>query len=1145
MAHKRVACKFTYREVFLALSATVAALFLHNASAYAQSLPLSFERLSLDNGLSQTTVLCLAQDKNGFIWLGTEDGLNRYDGYSFKVFKHNPKQSGSLSNSLVRALHCGQDGTLWIGTLGGGLNRFNPQTQTFTRFLHDANTLNSLSSNAVTCLLQDTSGNLWIGTSDGGLNRFNPQTQTFTRFLHDANTLNSLSSNAVTCLFQDTSGNLWIGTSDGGLNRFNPQTQTFTRFLHDANTLNSLSSNAVTCLLQDTSGNLWIGTSGGGLNRFNPQTQTFTHFLSDPSNAESLSDNDVFSLCGGAANELWVGTIGGGLNRFNLQTQAFTRYVRTTSATSLSSNAVIALMRDAAGAVWIGTDNGVNRLDLGKEKFDKFTAFGAVASLNIQSIYEDTRGVLWLGTDGNGLFSLDRKNRTFKNYISKPDGVSLQDNRIFSIYEDRAGVLWIGAFGGLLHQLDRSSGKFKTYSLKQAFALGATLENNAVSAIYEDRSGTLWIATEGSGLFSLDAARRQVRSFSVIANDTTSISSNVVQCIIEDRAGAIWIGTAQGICRYDATTDKFARYFSSIIAGSGLPNNDVLSLYGDASGNLWIGTLGGGLSRFTPQTGTVVTFSEADGLINDVVYGILEDARGNLWCSTNRGLSKFNPHTKSFRNYDMRDGLQGNQFNQGAFFKSPSGELFFGGVSGLNSFFPEKVQDNSFEPPVSIVDFKIFDRPVDDARLDSVIQLSYAQNFFSFEFVGLNFRFPEKNRYAYKLDGFDNDWVDCGTRRYAAYTNLNPGEYVFRVKASNNDGIWNERGATVRLIITPPFWQTAWFRVFAVVGTIGVSVFLYRKRISDIELRNQRLESEVAQRTAELKQKTQLVEVQRDELKHALDELKHTQAQLVQSEKMASLGQLTAGIAHEINNPINFVSASIKPLRRNISSVLSITQKYDDLLSASELAHVAEEIRRYKNDLEFEVVVEELQTILRNIENGAKRTTEIVRSLRNFSRLDEDVLKCMNIHDGIDSTLELLTNQLKNRVEVVKNYGDVPEVECYPGQLNQVFMNVLANAAQAIEGNGSIFITTARVQDTVRLSFKDTGKGISPDVKMKIFDPFFTTKKIGEGTGLGLSITFGIIKKHHGTVEARSEGVDKGAEFIITLPIAQPMKTAD
>ncbi len=1048
MVYKRVACKFTYLRVFPVLSATIAALFLHSTLAYAQSLPLSFERLSLDDGLSQNTVLCLAQDKNGFMWFGTEDGLNRYDGYSFKVFKHNPKQPNSLSNSLIRALHCGQDGTLWIGTLGGGLNQFNPKTQTFTRFLHDANHNNSLSSNAVTCLLQDASGNLWIGTSDGGLNQFNPK------------------------------------------------------------------------------------------------TQTFTHFLSDPNNAESLSDNDVFSLCGGAANDLWVGTIGGGLNRFSLHTKTFTRYVRTTSTTSLSSNAVIALMRDAAGAVWVGTDNGVCRLDLEKEKFEKYTAFGRIASLNIQSIYEDTRGVLWLGTDGNGLFSLDRKNRTFKNYISKPDGISLQDNRIFSIYEDRMGVLWIGAFGGLLHEFDRTSGKFKTYSLKQAFAL-ATLENNAVSAIYEDRSGTLWIATEGSGLFSLDAARQQVRSFSVIANDTTSISSNVVQCIIADRAGAIWIGTAQGICRYDTTTGKFARYFSNAIASSGLLNNDVLSLYADALGNLWIGTLGGGLSRFTPQTGAVVTFSEADGLINDVVYGILEDARGHLWCSTNRGLSNFNPQTKSFRNYDMRDGLQGNQFNQGAFFKSPSGELFFGGVSGLNSFFPEKVQDNPFEPPVSIVDFKIFDKPVDDARLDSVVQLSYAQNFFSFEFVGLNFRFPEKNRYAYQLEGFDNDWVDCGTRRYAAYTNLNPGEYVFRVKASNNDGVWNESGAAVRLIITPPFWQTAWFRMFAVVGTIGTGVFLYRKRISDIELRNQRLESEVAQRTAELKQKNRLVEIQRDELKHALDELKYAQTQLVQSEKMASLGQLTAGIAHEINNPINFVSASVKPLRRNILSILSITQKYDELLSAAELAQIAAEIQRYKTDLEFDVVVEELQTILRNIENGAKRTTDIVRSLRNFSRLDEDVLKCMNIHDGIDSTLDLLTNQLKNRIEVIKNYGDLPEVECYPGQINQVFMNVLANAAQAIEGNGSIFITTARVQDTVKLSFKDTGKGISPEVKTKIFDPFFTTKKIGEGTGLGLSITFGIIKKHHGTVEAHSEGVNRGAEFIITLPIVQPMKTTD
>ncbi len=844
----------------LTLLAIVIAITLPT-SLRSQGDDILFDRISLEEGLSQSIVQLIIQDSKGFMWFGTEDGLNKYDGYTFTVYKHHPRDPNSLSHNSVSAVREDRSGVLWIGTPTEGLNKFDRDKETFVHFRNDPRDPASLSDNAITSIYEDRSGTLWIGTNTGGLNRLVPSgvadaPPTFTRYQNIPGDLNSLSSNSISVIYEDRSGVLWIGTNGGGLNKLVPSKTeegppTFARYQNIPGDLNSLSSNSVSVVYEDRSGVLWIGTNGGGLNRLVPSdgesSPSFVHFLNDPSDPNSLSHDAVMSIFEDESAVLWIGTNGGGLNKLvpgeaEGSPPTFFHYLNDpTNPMSLSDNGVYSIYQDRSGVIWIGTyGGGINRFITRKKQFAHYRRDPSDPnSLNnniVWSVYEDRSGVLWIGTHGGGLTRFDRRNNTFTHYLNDPnDPQSLSHNIVRTILEDRYGDLWIGTWGGGVNKFDRTTDRFTRYLNDPGDPY--SLSNNSIRPIHEDRSGALWIGTLGGGLNRFDRATGRFIHYSNDPNDPHSLSHNGVRSIHEDESGVLWIGTeGGGLNRFDRKAGKFIRYQADSNDPRSLSNDYIFSIYEDPveSGSiLWVGTFGGGLNRFDRVKEEFTYYSEDDGLPNNVVYGILGDERGNLWLSTNNGLSKFNPRTERFRNYDVNDGLQSNEFNGGSYYKSGSGEMFFGGINGFNAFYPDSIKDNPYVPPIIVTGIKKFDELVSvDVSEGDEIELSYKDKYLTFEFVALDYTNPRKNQYAYRMEGFDEDWIAAGTRRFATYTNLDPGEYIFRVKGSNSDGVWNEEGVSVVIAIAPPFWSTWWFLTVSAVSLVTVGYTAYRRRVN-------------------------------------------------------------------------------------------------------------------------------------------------------------------------------------------------------------------------------------------------------------------------------------------------------------------------
>jgi PAS domain S-box-containing protein len=808
------------------------------ANGYAEETNPQFEQIGVDDGLSQSCVLAMLQDSQGFMWFGSQDGLNKYDGYNFTVYKYNQLSSNALSDNFILSIHEDKSGTLWVGTDNGGLNKFDRKTEQFTHYTHDPEKPNSLGDNSVWSIYEDKFGTLWVGTDGGGLNKFNRETEQFIRYTHKPDDPNSLSHDTVLSIYEDKFGTLWVGTGGGGLNKFNRETEQFTRYTHNPNDPNSLSHDTVLSIYEDQTGRLWIGTNGGGINKFDRQTGQFTHYTHDPDNPDSLSDNTVSSIVEDRFGNLWLTTsswygnsYGRALDKFNPKTGQFTRYTHDPgNPNSLSENTVASILRDNSEILWIGTGfSGINKLDTKDRKFTHYKQDPAnphrLFDNHISSIYEDSNNTVWIGSFNRGLDKFDRKTGQFTHYTHESDNPnSLSSDNIWSVYGDQSDVVWIGTGDGGLNKFDLKTGKFTHYIHDPDNP--NSLSDNTVWSIYEDQKGTMWIGTFNGGLNKFDQETGQFIHYMHDPDNSKTLSDNNVFLIYEDQSGKLWIGTLNaGVNKFDRETGEFTHYKHDPNSLNSLSYDRVLSMYEYPAGTLWIGTHVGGLDKFDIATETFTHYTEKDGLPHNSVVGIIADDEGNLWLSTGKGLSKFNPQTETFRNYDVSDGLQGNEFDGvKAYFRSKTGEMFFGGLNGFNAFYPEQVKDNPHIPPIVITDFKKFNETV---KLDTAIsatkqiKLSYKDRFFGFEFAALDYTNPQKNQYAYKLEGFDKDWIYSGTRRYASYTNLDGGTYIFRVKGSNNDGVWNEEGTSLKIIITPPPWKTWWAYTLYVVALVG------------------------------------------------------------------------------------------------------------------------------------------------------------------------------------------------------------------------------------------------------------------------------------------------------------------------------------
>ncbi|MCP4311279.1 MAG: hypothetical protein GY790_08460 [Bacteroidetes bacterium] len=922
-----------------------------------------------------------------------------------------------------------------------------------------------------------------------------------------------------------------------------------------------INSPNVTSIMEDSHGNLWFGTWGGGVSRYNGET--FSHFTEK----EGLCNNVVWSILEDCQGNLWFGTEGGGVCMYNGET--FTHF---TEKEGLSNYRVFSVLEDSHGNLWFGTGGGGASMYNG-ESITHFTEKEGLSNNKVLSILEDSHGNLWFGTEGGGVSKFNGE--SFTSFTTKE---GLSNNWIFSIFEDSHGNLWFGTGGGGVNMYNGES--ITHFTEKEG------LSNNHVTYILEDSNSDLWFGSRGGGVSKYNG-----ETFTHFT-EKEGLSNNNVMSILEDSHGNLWFGTkGGGVSKYSDET------FTHFTEKEGLSNNIIQTMLEDSHGNLWFGTFGGGVSMYNGESYT--HFTEKEGLSNNYVFSILEDINSNIWLSTVKGLNRVatgadsDSNTRislsSFTNpvihtYSLQDGLKGMDFYPNSTLLDSKNRIWWGNGKNLtmldmNSFkIPVEapmVRLNRIEINEQFVDYRhLKDSAGMEMEFNGVskfynypfnLELPYNNNHLTFHFSAIDWSAPHKIKYRYKMEGSNEKWSVPTEDGKADYRNLPYGTYNFKVRAIGGAQKWSEP-FEYTFTINPPWWHT-WLARIGYAFIVFLIIFGFaRLRTAKLKQRHNELETEVADATFEIRQQKEEVETQRNEIEAQKEEieakrdevvvtnealekqkceleltlgnLKLIQSQLIQSEKMASMGLLTAGIAHELNNPINFVSGNVNPLKRDLKELFSFIEKYDEKLEANKLESVISEIDHLKDKLDFSFLTNEIINLLDGIEDGASRSSQIVKGLRSFSRLDDEKCRLYNVHEGIDSSLILLNNKIKGRIKVRKDYEDFEKIECFPSKLNQVILNILTNGLQAIEGKGELCIQTVSSGIGIKIIIKDNGIGMTPEVQKHIFEPFFTTKDVGKGTGLGLSISYGIIEQHNGNIDVISES-GKGTEFIISLPKTQ------
>ncbi|NQZ11159.1 MAG: response regulator, partial [Algicola sp.] len=1057
-----------------------------------------FERLGIEDGLSQSVGLSIVQDNQGYMWFGTTDGLNRYDGYQFKQFRYNPNDASSVTNNWISVIYEDSVGQLWIGTEGGGINRYDRKTQRFSHLINNSNDPTSLSHNVVTAIGEDAQGGLWIGTLDGGVNRYDAKKDAFERFYHDSVDNTSLSHNSVRVIYNDSKGNLWIGTDGGGLNRYDAKNNQFVSYQHDAANPNSISHNSVYAIHEDSQGRLWIGTFGGGLNRFDSYNQTFKRFKHQTSEAYTPGHENIRTINEDLQGVLWIGT-DDGLSLFDKGRKNFvTLRNQLSDPFSLGNNSIRSIYVDGQGLVWLGTfGGGINLVDFRQSQFGhvKHDASDdtSLGDNFVFTMHLDAKNALWVGTFGGGIHRQVSPGADFEHFLHQPDNPdSLSNDYVWSINEDRDGTFWVGTMGGP-NQMDTDSGKFKPF--EHQLPAHSSLSGENISAILKDASGVLWLGTRGQGIIRFDQGKGEYIRYKHQVTDPFSLSNNVIMTIFEDSKGVIWIGTHNGMNRYDEKGKRFERFVHDPKDPVSLSQGFVATIFEDDRGIIWVGS-SGGLNKFDGSE--FVQYRESDGLANSVIYCVIQDNTGLLWMSTNLGLSNFEPDTGKFNNYDVDAGLQSNEFNLSACTKSDEGELFFGGINGFNRFFPENLNKDKKPPVVVFTDFLVFNKKVAvqsnqskdstdfvlSQAIDQVtdITLTHRQNLVSFEFAALDYHSPMKNGYQYMLEGYDEEWIGVDAKiRRATYTNLPSGDFTLRVKASNADGYWNEQGASISIEVRPAPWFTWW----AFVLYIGLIVLIiYAIVHNHIEHSKMRHELSLVDRLKQL-----------DRLKDAF----------------------LANTSHELRTPINGIIGLAESLIDGVAGKMSDDAKRN----------------------------------LRMVVTSGKRLSRLVNDILDMSKLKHGGVElhtqALDLHSLVDVVLTLSKPLVaKKDVELVNDVArSLPAVEADEDRLLQILHNLVGNGVKFTD-SGIVSVTAQIVNDRIRVSVQDSGIGIPDDKLDTIFESFAQVQNDNArsygGTGLGLTITKQLVELHSGRIEVTSIP-EKGSTFSFTLASSQEKPT--
>jgi len=1062
---------------------------------FGQKKNYNFINLNNKLGLSSNSVNAILKDKYGFMWFGTDDGLNKFDGQNFIVYRHRETDSASIGRGVVMSMQEDKNGNLWIGT-NITLSQYNRRLNNFINF--DFSKFGWIRS-----LEADHLGNIWVATYTG-LYYFNPKTRGIIRYR--ANPVNNakLNSDVILSVFEDSKNRVWIGTN-AGLHLLNPQNGKFTRFLYDRNNKFSISNGIVRTLAEDIEGNIWIGTAGG-LNKMIVQKQTFEHFESVKSDDQTLSDNSIYKISFGQENQLWVGTEDG-LNIFDTTNGKTLRIDKSTSNNyggigSFVGHSIREIYMDNCGIYWIGTkQRGVNKYDSNLAFFNhkklNYIDLEGVSAGSVFSFAEDLSGDIFIGTDDKGLNVFNKKTGRLKPIPLL--GMEVKKGIILTL-ERSENTLWIGTYFYGIFVMNLSKKTVKNIPIPKS---KTDITNIPVNCLKADNQGNVWVGTNGKGLYKYHIKTGELIHFSQIFQQKEGkniLFSGYINTIEADLQGNLWIGTnGGGLVMYNPHQNKQIVFNHD---NSNLPLDMILAIHCDKLGQIWVGVFGGGLCLYDPKIQKFHQFSVKNFLANEVIYKILEDDSGKFWVSTNEGISVFDPHKKIFKNYTYHNGIQQSNFNIGAGLKTSTGEMFFGGNEGFNYFNSKALNQNKNIPLLVFTDLKIGHKsinPVENAEITQPIcdlkkiNLSYKQNF-SLDFVALNYTAPQENQYTYMLEGFDKEWNQAGSLTTAIYTNLDPGEYKFRLKAQSEDNSWHTPEKVIEIIVHPPFWRT----YYAYVGyllILALTFWTLRRRAI------QKISNQFA------------LAQERLEVKHLIEKERMEAVRKMELEQLKI--KFLTNLSHELKTPLTLILNPVENL-----------------------------LLKEKNSEKFNT--------LNLINRNAKRLLNMVNQLLDFRKIEENELK-LKTSEG---DLVLVAQELFDSFKYISDSKQI-HLDFYSSLLSfhaifdkdkveRILLNLLSNAIKFTNENGKVYFhIQPDAEYGIKLIVGDTGIGMPAEKLEKIFDRFYQVNDhdnmLNQGSGIGLSITQEIVKLHGGTISVESvEG--RGSVFTVFIPLLEIKK---
>lgn len=1108
---------FKHSKIVKSISLIFLLSSLQIASHRIDSQNFSYKLLSNKEGLSQNSVVSIAQDKYGFLWFGTEDGISRYDGHNFKNFKDLGNNS---VNPFVKKIFLDQNGIPWIGT-EGGLNKYNYSENKFEYFNFIESTSLDAGLSSINDIIEPDSGRLFLASD--ALIEFDKSTGSYSKFY-----VSKSENILLNCLLEDYSKTVWIGTNSGlyKLNENSGQKNIVK--------ITEFGNITVNYIHLDKQGNIWIG-SEAGFYKYNPVDNLAKQIkLPVEGNANIVHISEDKDNC------LWISTHGNGL------------------ITSCEKKRIFEVF-----------------------EFSSYIGEGKILNY-VNTMYQDSSGVIWAGLDGTGIMKIE-KHKNFKSIVARPEFPDkLRSNRIFGLKKDlSANKIWISSYGEGVDIYNRDTGKFKAIDKKNYVKLlsqevrdiyqlpfnqdlfwiatdkgisvysksldeivkNYTIENglkhNSVFSITSDKQDNIWIASAG-GLIKQSYETKDFSYFENDPDDSTSISSNSCRFVYVDKNNNLWIGTkGNGLNKYDSEKNVFYRFLQK----KDLQSNRsaiITSIYEDYHDNFWVGTYGNGLIKLNPETGKFIAFTEKEGLSNNSIYGIIEDNWGNLWISSNYGLSKFNIKNAFFQNYYKEDGLQGNEFNEGAYCKLDNGEIYFGGFNGITYFKPQEIENNSTVPQIAFTSFKKGGKEfLTEKNINEIEEITFSYNdiAISFEFVSLNYIRNENNKYAYKFEGLNDQWINIGDERTITFTSLEPGEYIFRVKGSNNDGIWNETGKSLKITVTPAIYATPYFRIVSVLILVAIIVYLYKKRIRNVQIQKETLRKIVAERTFELENANANLLKEIEERKKAEEDVKRYIEELQESK---DLMERNAFDLVEINMKIEESEQKLKELNAQKDKFFSIISH--DLKSP----FVA--LLGYTEILvqEFETLSQnEMKEFISSINKASKNVYNLLENLLEWSRIQTGrivyIPEYFNVYDTTAVVIDLLNENAKRKnIRILNTVEESGIVYGDENMVNTIVRNLVSNAIKFTNENGRIEIFSDRDSRNLIITVKDNGLGMTDEVISKLFkiDVHHTT--IGtdkeKGTGVGLILCKELVEKNGGEIWVSSDP-GKGSEFKFSLPI--------